>query len=827
MLFASVILDIPTAALDAPYTYAVPETAEERAQFANPKRGKAKAAAKPKAPAQPTLEDFLAAETAANSEAAEVSVAQPAQLAEATLVVANPKTEPDPVAAQLQIGCPVLVPFGRRKAVGFVAAISPQAPKDICQSKLRAVEEVLGKPCFTQIGAQCAQFLANRYLAPFSACIRLFMPPGGVPRVERIEGTWQVTRPLVAQVDERWVTLTPQAAEFKPRKGAVKQELVLAALQQGDLRVTELTAEYGQVQQTLKSLEKKGVVHIERRRRMRSPEEASSAFQTRAQERPQLTQSQQAAVAAYEQAAQHNSGHVVLVDGVTGSGKTEVYLRVIEQALAQGRGAIVLVPEISLTPQTVARFRGRFGNTVAVLHSRMSQGERFDQWDLIREGQARVVVGARSALFCPMQNVGVVIIDEEHEGSYKQDQAPRYVTRDVAEWMARAHGGVLMLGSATPSLEALHQCRVNEHWQRVEMPQRANGKPMPQIKVVDMAREFGGGNRSMFSRELKRALLETLAKGEKAVLLLNQRGFAQFLLCRDCGFVPECDSCSTSLTYHEREAKLVCHHCGSHRSVPAVCPECGSPYLKRFGAGTQRVEAELNELLANQECTVVRMDADTTARKGAHQRLLETFAAPGAAVLLGTQMIAKGLDFDEVTLVGVINADTMLKLPDFRSSERTFDLIEQVAGRAGRASKPGYVVVQTYSAQSVAIRAAASYNREIFLQSELELRQGLGYPPFVRLANVLCWGKNEQRVREVAASLFQDLNELAAGLEGWVLLPPTPCVLERLKGQWRYHILVKVPPAASIGQRFGQYFRTRPVQPDVRVSIDIDPVSLL
>lgn len=881
MFFASVILDIPTAALDAPYTYAVPETADERALFVKgAKRSKAKPAQKPKAPAQPTLEDFLAAEAASSAledpNEGAFAAAAPALIAESVVAATSEEavngtaacasslaapgassqaaaafgaekpavageavlasglgagvvSAPDPVASQLQVGCPVLVPFGGRKAVGFVGAISREAPASIDMSKIRAVEEVLGKPCFTQIGAKCAQFLANRYLAPFSSCIRLFMPPGGVPRMERINGTWQVTRPMVAQVDERWVSLAPGTEGFKPRKGAVKQELVLQALQQGDLRVSELTAEYGSVSPTLKSLEKKGVIKIERRRRMRSPEEASAAFQTRVHERPVLTESQQGALAAYERAAQHNDGHVVLVDGVTGSGKTEVYLRAIEQALQQGRGAIVLVPEISLTPQTVARFRGRFGNTVAVLHSRMSQGERFDQWDLIREGQARVVVGARSALFCPMKNVGVIIIDEEHEGSYKQDQAPRYVTRDVAEWMARAHGGVLMLGSATPSLEALQQCRINERWERAEMPKRANGKPMPQVKVVDMAREFGGGNRSMFSRELKRALMETLEKGEKAVLMLNQRGFAQFLLCRDCGFVPECDSCSTSLTYHEREAKLVCHHCGSHRSVPAVCPECGSPYLKRFGAGTQRVEAELNALLAGVECTVVRMDADTTARKGSHQRLLETFAAPGAAVLLGTQMIAKGLDFDEVTLVGVINADTMLKLPDFRSSERTFDLIQQVAGRAGRASKPGYVVVQTYSAQSVAIRAAASYNRERFLAEELELRQGLGYPPFVRMANVLVWGKNEDRVREVAANLFQDLSELAVQGQGqpWVLFPPTPCVLERLKGQWRYHILVKVPPEADIAQRFGAYFRARAVERDVRVSIDIDPVSLL
>lgn len=810
MKYAQVILDIPTAALDAPYAYAVPESVDEQALFAVKKpRAKKKAA-----PAQPSFEDLLAAEKGQGSSEAGQGP--------------SPEGPSDAPFANLSVGCAVQVPFGGRKAVGFCVLLGKEAPAGLDGAKLKAVERVLGKPCFTEIGAQCAQFLADRYLAPFSSCIRLFMPPGGVPRMERINGVWQVTQPMVDAVDERWVRLLPEAEGFTPRKGAVKQELILAALAHGSLRVAELTAEYGNVSSSLKSLQNKGVLCIENRRRMRAPEGSSKAFAVRAGQRPVLTAHQEAALAAIRQAEEQRDGHVVLVDGVTGSGKTEVYLRAIEDALACGRGAIVLVPEISLTPQTVARFRGRFGDTVAVLHSRMSQGERFDQWDLIREGRARVVVGARSALFAPMEDVGIVIIDEEHESSYKQDQAPRYVTRDVAEWVVRAHGAVLVLGSATPSFEALHRCEYDERWQRVEMPGRANGKPLPAIHVVDMAREFGGGNRSMFSRELQKSLFEVLDRGEKAVLLLNQRGFAQFLLCRDCGFVPTCDSCSTSLTYHERAAKLVCHHCGAAHPVPAVCPECGSPYLKRFGAGTQRVESELCALLEQRECRVIRMDADTTARKGDHQRLLEQFALPGAAVLLGTQMIAKGLDFDDVTLVGVINADTMLKLPDFRSSERTFDLIEQVAGRAGRAEKPGRVVVQTYSAQDVAIRAAASYDRTRFLEEELELRQGLGYPPYVRLANILLWGKDEDAVRTTARVLYNDVSKLASAKgTGWLVLPPVPCVLERLKGAWRYHVVVKAPLSADIAGCFAAYFRDRKPTPEVRVSIDIDPMNLL
>lgn len=856
MKLVSVVLDIPTQALDSTFTYAVVENENDRIrlseaalkanQSTNIQTAHRQSSKSPK-PLQASLDELFGEPGgSASLDSFDKAVTDEAVASEDAFV--------------LEIGCAVLVPFGNRNAVGFVVDIKELSPSDpfpdqVNPAKLKEIDSVISKPYFTKIGAECASFLAQRYIAPFSSSIRLFMPPGGIPKIEKIQGVWQLTKPLIHEVDERWVVRLDAADSFSPRKGAVKQEQVLEALRQGDLRVSELTAEYGSITSTLNSLEKKGVIRIEQRRRLRAPLDCSEVFSARVGKRPSLTKDQQNALSVIEKAAQTQKGEVVLVDGVTGSGKTEVYLCAIEQALMQGKGAIVLVPEISLTPQTVARFRGRFGDLVAVLHSRMSQGERYDQWDAIRSGVARVVVGARSALFAPMDSVGIIIIDEEHESSYKQDQAPRYVTRDVAEWLARAHGAVMVLGSATPSLEALARCKSDSAWHRVEMPARANGKPLPAIQVVDMAHEFGRGNRSMFSRALQAALFEVLERKEKAVLMLNQRGFAQFLLCRDCGFVPTCVSCSTSLTYHEREAKLVCHHCGFEQRVPVTCPKCGSPYLKRFGAGTQRVESELRSLLAECDCEIIRMDADTTARKGDHQRLLEQFASAGAAVLLGTQMIAKGLDFDEVTLVGVINADTMLKLPDFRSAERTFDLIEQVAGRAGRAEKPGKVIVQTYSASDPAIKAASRYDRQLFLDKELELRKGLGYPPFVRLANVLVWGKDEDRVKQVAHELYVDLSALIpsqAGLEkttpkqtvtkqdvsqqdvsqgsrgaSWLLLPPTPCVLERLKGSWRYHLVIKAPSTSSIADYVGQYFRERKPEPDVRVSIDIDPINLL
>ncbi|MCI9260995.1 primosomal protein N' [uncultured Adlercreutzia sp.] len=779
MKIASVIVDIPTQALDTPYSYAVPD--------------------------EGVGEDGLAPE----------------------------------------VGCAVLVTLGGRKAVGYIVGLeeAEEAPGEevdlwgnpLSASKLKMVERVLSKPYFDEEGAACAQFLAERYVAPLSSCVRLFTPPGAVPRVVRgRDGRWRLEEPTVGQVDDRWVTRGPAFEGFQPRKNAVKQQSVLEVLAQGDARVAELAQEFGAVDSTLKALEAKDVVRIERRRRMRGvgADPSGTAFTPTAP--PPLTPGQQQALEAIEAARAAGEGRVVVVDGVTGSGKTEVYLQAIERTLAEGRTAMVLVPEISLTPQTVARFRGRFGDAVAVMHSRMSQGERYDQWDFVKSGAARVVVGARSALFTPLANVGLIVIDEEHEGSYKQDSAPRYTTRDVAAWMMRRAGGALVLGSATPSIEALHSAAKDPLWSQVALPERANGRPLPAVEVVDMAAEFSSGSRSMFSGRLTRALQQELSQGHKVVLLLNQRGFAKFLLCRDCGFVPECPHCATSLTYHEEGSKLVCHHCGYHVGAPPTCPECGSPYLKKFGAGTQRVEADLRALLDGMAgvgpgVPIIRMDADTTKAKGAHQALLEEFAAADAAVLLGTQMIAKGLDFDDVTLVGVINADTQLHLPDYRAGERTFQLIEQVAGRAGRANLPGRVLVQTYEANDVAIRAAASYDRALFLKSELPKRKVLQYPPYVRMANVLVWGKNEDEVAAEAEALHKALEELIRCEVGqrWSVLPASPCVLGKLRNTYRWHIVVKAPAGDDISGPLARLFRARKPHPAVNAAVDVDPVDLL
>ena len=816
MKLASVILDIPTQALDAPYTYALPAADGEDSVCAF-------------SSASAQMESLFGDDVLTGCAVGSGAV--------------------DPV----EVGCAVLVPFGRRQAVGFVIDVFEAGlpgdetwPSSLDARKLKSIIRGLSKPYFDEEGAACAQWLANRYIAPLSSCVRLFTPPGGIPRmVHGRDGRWRLEEQKVGEVDDRWVVAGPELSTFEPRKNAVRQEAIVAAVRTGELRVSELSAQMGAISSTLRALEVKGVVRIVRRRRMRGTPDGAHAASTplaptiapdgfTPSPKPELTPGQESALAAIDRAREHACGEVVVVDGVTGSGKTELYLRAIEKTLAEGRTACVLVPEISLTPQTVGRFRGRFGDMVAVMHSRMSQGERYDQWDFIRSGAARVVVGARSALFTPLSNIGLIVIDEEHEGSYKQDSAPRYDAREVARWMVARSGGVLVMGSATPSIEALYACEQGGSWTKADLPDRANGKPLPTVEVVDMAAEFRGGSRAMFSRKLVEGLRSELSLGRKAVLLLNQRGFAKFLLCRDCGFVPTCPSCDTSLTYHERGRMLVCHHCGHTEIAPAVCPECGSPYLKKFGAGTQRVEAELRALLDGMPgvgpgVPIIRMDADTTSGKGAHERLLEQFAGADAAVLLGTQMIAKGLDFEDVTLVGVINADTQLHLPDYRAAERTFSLIEQVAGRAGRADLPGRVLVQTYEADNVAIRAAATYDRERFLRAELPKRRILLYPPFVRMANVLVWGKDEPSVRTTAERLFTELGAHIRdfGGDGWSVLPASPCVLAKLRGVYRWHVVVKCPPGDDLSRVIAPLFRARVPEADVNVAVDVDPNDLL
>lgn len=718
--------------------------------------------------------------------------------------------------AGVEVGACVLVDFANRPVVGYVVGLAHQSP----HKNLKPVRAVLSDPCFDESGVVVARWIAETYLSPLSEAVRLFTPPGGTPKAVRQSadegGGWVLRRPNVGPVDDRWAYLSRDSEGFSPRVNATMQRAVLDALGAGPVRVAELSADLGSVDGALKSLERVGAVVVERRRRIRD----AMVREKSAPRHSTLSQGQADALRVIGKAVR--AGGVVVLDGVTGSGKTEVYLRAIEEALELGGTACVLVPEISLTPQTVGRFRSRFGDDVAVLHSRLSAGERYDQWDSVRTGAAKIVVGARSALFAPMRNIRLIVIDEEHEFSYKQGSTPRYHARDVAAHMARIHGAALVLGSATPSMESLFNCEEGR-WTRALMPERVTSRSLPPVTVIDMGAEFAAGHRSMFSRALTDALLRTRDQGSKAVLLLNRRGFASFLLCRECGFVPTCDSCSTSLTYHEVGSRLMCHHCSATRAIPARCPRCGSPYLRQFGAGTQRVENELKALLG--EWPVVRMDADTTQGKGAHERLLVSFETLKSGVLLGTQMIAKGLDYPEVTLVGVISADVTLNIPDFRAAERTYQLLEQVAGRAGRGAREGEVIVQTYWPDHPALLAVAMHDPTVFYAQESAARKELGYPPHGRLVNVLVRGAENAVVAKTAEKIGEALSEALP--EGWRVLGPSPAPIARVKGVFRWHLLVKAPAGATVSSEVGEALRIVGKVRGVVIAADVDPVDLL
>jgi primosomal protein N' (replication factor Y) len=620
----------------------------------------------------------------------------------------------------------------------------------------------------------------------------------------------------VGAVDDRWARLEDGVA-FTPSSRATAQRALLDALSAGPVRVAELAAELGSVDGPLRALAAAGAVRIDRRRRMREP-----ALPVR--DAPRHEKLSDGQIAALEAITKARPGSVVLMDGVTGSGKTEVYLQAIDRVLAAGGSAIVLVPEISLTPQTVGRFRARFGDLVAVLHSRLSAGERYDQWDRVRAGDSRVAIGPRSALFAPAQDLRLVVMDEEHDGSYKQGSAPRYHARSVAERLCRATGAVLVLGSATPSFES-RLAADDGRYLRVRLPDRVAGGSMPPVEIVDMAEEFREGGRSMFSRRLTGALEEVRDSGAKAVLFLNRRGFASFVLCRECGFVPHCDSCSVAMTYHEVGKQLICHHCGAVRPLPSRCPKCASPYLRQFGTGTQRVEAELAAAVPG--LPVVRMDADTTGGKGGHERRLAEFEAMRSGVLLGTQMVAKGLDYPDVELVGVINADTTLHMPDFRAAERTYQLLEQVSGRAGRSAAGGKVVIQSYWPDHPAIQAAANHDPDSFYATELPLRRALGYPPCGRLARLLLTGKDRSATRASAIDAVEALAAAAAALPGCVVLGPSPAPIAKIKDAWRWQALVKAPVGSDISSVVRDALARTRMARGVSAAPDIDPVDML
>ena len=572
----------------------------------------------------------------------------------------------------------------------------------------------------------------------------------------------------------------------------------------------------------IKSLVDKGILYESMQEVYRDPYQDRIFEHT---EPLQLTEEQSVAIKPILQTIEEKRHDVFLLYGITGSGKTEVYMQSIQKVLEEGREGIVLVPEISLTPQMVNRFKGRFGDEVAVLHSGLSIGEKYDEWRKIQRKEVRVAVGARSAIFAPFENLGIIIIDEEHETSYKQEDNPRYHARDVAIERARTHNCSVILGSATPSLETFARAKKGVY-QLLTLSKRMNDQSLPTVDIVDMREELREGNRTMFSRVLYDKLQDRLMKKEQTVLFLNKRGHSSFVMCRDCGYVIQCPNCDISLTYHRYQQQMKCHYCGYEAVVPTICPECTSEHIRYFGTGTQKVEEELGKIFP--EARVIRMDVDTTSRKGSHEKLLTAFEEGKADILLGTQMIAKGLDFPNITLVGVLSADTMLHLPDFRSSEKTFQLLTQVSGRAGRHELAGEVVIQTYSPEHYSIELAGQQDFDQFYQKEMMIRKIHQYPPFYYLALITVSHEELMKVVDVTEKISVTLSSRLS--KGAHILGPVACPIPRINNKYRYQCIVKYKKEPKLTQTLKMildHYQQDMHRTGLQISIDKNPYILM
>ncbi|EOJ44205.1 primosomal protein N' [Enterococcus faecalis] len=786
---------------------------------------------------------------------------------------------PENLNEQLAVGMRVEVPFGNgnRHVQGFVLAIEPMAATvlDETNVQLKELVAVLDlKPVLNTEMLALADYMKEKTFAFKITCLQTMLP--SVMRadyqkyiyltdelseelqdqlfygLEEISWDQAQERGLLPQlmalrkqqkVDIRYEVTTRNkvkmvrfiqaAKEFVQleeirlglRKGAKKKEQLLYYLQRlGTEKVTAVKEmkELGFSTALLNEAAKNGWLTFIEKEAYRDPFANQTFEKTTALS---LNAEQQVAVETILQSVQEQQSQTYLLEGITGSGKTEVYLQVIAEVLNQGKTAIMLVPEISLTPQMVQRFKSRFGEHVAVMHSGLSQGEKYDEWRKIERGEAEVVVGARSAIFAPIENIGVIIIDEEHEASYKQEETPRYHARDLAIWRSEYHHCPVVLGSATPSLESRARAQKNVY-QRLRLTQRANqAATLPTIDVVDMRQEVENGNVSSFSMSLQEKLQERLEKNEQSVLLLNRRGYSSFVMCRDCGYVLPCPNCDISLTLHMDSKTMKCHYCGHEERIPYRCPNCGQDKIRYYGTGTQKVEEELQTLLPDSR--ILRMDVDTTRRKGAHEKILRTFGEGQADILLGTQMIAKGLDFPNVTLVGVLNADTALNLPDFRSSERTFQLLTQVSGRAGRAEKPGEVIIQSFNPEHYAIQLAKAQDYEDFYTKEMYIRHRGDYPPYYFTVQITASHPEEN---EAAKQMFQIATKLKQGLSPQaILLGPTPNAIMRVNNRYFYQVIIKYKQEPMLQPLLKEILTDtqRATARGLKLSIDAEPMNFI
>ncbi|MGC8758858.1 MAG: primosomal protein N' [Bryobacteraceae bacterium] len=777
---------------------------------------------------------------------------------------------------RVQPGCRLLVPFGPRKLSGVVLRVHNDPPEVEPRQALRLLD---AEPAFDDEMLELARWVAHYYCAPLGEVLRSMAPLAADVRHTRI---WSLTqkgldvtrqlgldgqsgdpaeeilralearplaeatlarkvpgaRKILASLERRGLVEAEAAAgqrdplrapsskllaEFlaRPAEGvkltrAERELLAYLELHPGPHRLSSLEDAVKGASPAARSLARKNLVRLHY--------ELATGDPSWARPRHTLTAPQQRAFDAIRQALEAGRYQAFLLHGVTGSGKTEVYLNAIEAALALGRGALLLVPEIALTPAVAGQFHARFGDQVAILHSAFNDAERAQQWKRLRSGVARVGVGTRSAVFAPVRNLGLIIVDEEHDQSYKQEETPRYNGRDVAVVRAQRAGAVAVLGSATPSLESRYNVERGKY-ALLELPARIADRPMPSVEIIDMREEFLETRRSeLFSRRLREAIAAKLEAGEQTILLMNRRGFSSAVSCRSCGERLQCVNCAIGLTFHRRDNRLLCHYCNYAQRVPKVCPNCGSEYLYFLGSGSEKVEDELSRYFP--EARVARLDRDTAAGKNQYERILGGFREGAYDILVGTQMIAKGHDIPNVTLVGVINADIGLSLPDFRAAERTFQLLTQVAGRAGRHHLPGLVLIQTNAPDHYAIRCAAAQDYAKFYEKELEFRRLMRYPPFCAMANVLLRAPTQEGAMRLAGEAAQ---VLGPGGEGVKILGPAEAPVPRLKSEYRYQILIKALSRPKLNEMLHALRRHAAAEkwPATALVVDVDPVTLL
>ncbi|WP_421925960.1 primosomal protein N' [Lysinibacillus capsici] len=771
----------------------------------------------------------------------------------------------------IELGSRVKVPFGPRNVLGFVVGLKKET--DVPLNKLKAINQILDmEPVLTEEMLRMAKWLKNDTICYEIDALQVMLPSALRAKYEKMiklqqgqqlplevqaifgkrqranfkeferAGLLPLLKQLVAEnivsienvvkqqgnVKEiRMVQITAdqqlieRALEQSSR--AAKQRLLLQWMCQhlGEIFTPQQICDEARVSiSVLEAVIDKGAAQFIQEEVFRDPftKEVSRTHAL------QLTSEQQVALQAITTAMDQQIAQTFLLHGVTGSGKTEVYLQAIQKVLEEGKEAIMLVPEISLTPQMTERFRSRFGEMVAVMHSGLSVGEKYDEWRKIQQGKVKVVVGARSAIFAPFTNIGLIILDEEHESTYKQEDSPRYHARDVAIWRSEFYNCPIILGSATPALESFARAKKGVY-KLLSLKHRALHQALPTVFIADMREELRQGNRSMFSQSLIEAIRLRLEKKEQMVLFLNRRGYSSFVLCRDCGTVVQCPNCDISLTYHRTTEKLKCHYCGYEEHVPQICPQCQSDHIRYFGTGTQKVEEELYKLFP--EARVLRMDVDTTKHKGAHEEILEIFGAGHADILLGTQMIAKGLDFPNITLVGVLSADTSLHLPDYRAAERTFQLLTQVSGRAGRHDKLGEVIIQTYTPEHYAIELAKTQEYEPFYEREMFLRRRSNYPPYYFVALIQLSHEDVMMAAEYAGRVA---DWLRGNLSNQVaIIGPTTASIARLQNRYRYQCLIKYkiePNLIPVLQRLLAMYRAEWIKQGILMTVDLDPSTI-